>query len=189
MIVLRVWPLVLALTAGTPSLAGPAGPPAPQVSKLSPAQQAISAYQANWVHRPVLEPCPRPKRGEIVVCGNGRAGSPDRLPLPDERGPPDWTRRPIGELPSTVAALGGAKGAGPKTLSGPAPAVQALEKVLIDGVNRISGGQMISTVFPMGWLVRHRAPSSLTGISPISALQPLLTLRRHIILLSGHKRR
>lgn len=64
--------------------AEPAGPPRPVASKTTPAEQAISRYDAQYGSRRAAE-C-RGKAGEIVVCGND-ARSPDRIPLPDERSP------------------------------------------------------------------------------------------------------
>lgn len=44
--------------------------------------------------RIVLSDCPEGADGEIVVCA---APDKPRLPLPDERGPPDGPRRPTGD--------------------------------------------------------------------------------------------
>ena len=95
------------LLVAVPAYGSPMGPPAPTESKTTPAQQAIALYRDEYRHG--FRPCPQPSRAtEVVVCGNGRGGSADRLPLPDERGPPDWARRPTGETPSAAAALASA---------------------------------------------------------------------------------
>lgn len=61
---------LLALLAGQATTPAPARPPVPD-------------------HFSVLaQPCPPPGDGkEVVVCGDGTSGA--RLPLPDDRGPPD----------------------------------------------------------------------------------------------------
>lgn len=77
----------------------PVGPPAPTRAKQSAAQQAMASYRSEFgpVPRPAL--CQRPKANENIVCGiPGRGGSPDRLPLPDQRGPPDHPRLAVGEV-------------------------------------------------------------------------------------------
>jgi len=95
------------LLLAAPARAATMGPPAPAESKTTPAQQAIALYRDEYRHG--FRPCPAPTHAnEVVVCGNGRGGSAERLPLPDERGPPDWARRPTGEAPSGVAALASA---------------------------------------------------------------------------------
>ncbi|QJU56753.1 hypothetical protein HL653_02190 [Sphingomonas sp. AP4-R1] len=106
-----VW-VTIALLMTAPAFAQTAGPPVPVEPKQSPAEQAIS-----YAHRDDALPPPSPpgqtcrkadgsistacgvkegarppdtpchnNAGEIVVCGvTGR--SPERIPLPDERGP------------------------------------------------------------------------------------------------------
>lgn len=90
--------LAFLLLVPGPALAEPAGPPAPVAVKTSAAQQAISTYTRNFGAVPLPEPCVRPKDNEVVVCGvGGRGGSAERLPLPDERGPPDQGRMALNE--------------------------------------------------------------------------------------------
>lgn len=94
---LAVLALAMAITA--PLSAELAGPPAPVAAKSSPAQQAMVDYKRNFGPVPLPAPCQRPKDNEVVVCGiGGRGGSPDRLPLPEERGPPDHPRLAVGEI-------------------------------------------------------------------------------------------
>lgn len=96
--------LAAILLGGAPAWALPSGPPAPVVSKATPAQQAISLYRDEYRHG--FRPCPAPTHAnEVVICGNGRGGSTNRLPLPDERAPPDWARKAIGDLPTGREAL------------------------------------------------------------------------------------
>ena len=81
--------MILAMVLASPAAADTVGPPAPPKVKATAAQQAMADYKSNFgaVPRPV--PCQRPKDNETVVCGTpGRGGSPERLPLPEERGPP-----------------------------------------------------------------------------------------------------
>jgi hypothetical protein len=86
------------LLVSEPALAEPAGPPAPVAVKLTAAQQAMANYKSEFAAVPLAKPCVRPKDNEVVVCGiGGRGGSPDRLPLPDERGPPDHARTALNE--------------------------------------------------------------------------------------------
>jgi hypothetical protein len=88
-----------------PLPAEPTGPPAPVAARSSPAQQAMVDYKRNFGPVPLPAPCQRPKDNEVVVCGvGGRGGSPDRLPLPDERGPPDHPRLAVGEVRPDMSA-------------------------------------------------------------------------------------
>lgn len=97
--------LPLLLLVPDTALAEPAGPPAPVVMKTSAAQQAIADYKSNFGAMPPPQPCVRPKDNEVVVCGtSGRGGSPERLPLPDERGPPDQGRVAVGEVRPDMSA-------------------------------------------------------------------------------------
>jgi hypothetical protein len=90
--------LLLVLATGSPALAEPAGPPAPAKSKATAAQTAIANYARDFGAVPLPQPCIRPKDNEVVVCGvGGRGGSPDRLPLPDQRGAPDTARTALNE--------------------------------------------------------------------------------------------
>jgi len=90
--------------ATAPAVASPIGPPAPVASRTTPAQQMIALYRDQYRHGYV--PCPIPSRAnEVVICGNGRGGSANRIPLPDERSPPEWARRSTGEIPSAASAL------------------------------------------------------------------------------------
>ena len=93
-----------ALLLTTPAIAAPAGPPVPPVSKLTPAQQMIALYRDEYAHWR-FKPCPPARPTEVVVCGNGRGGSANRIPLPDERAAPDWARTATGDLPSAKEAL------------------------------------------------------------------------------------
>lgn len=95
--------IAFAAVCGGPALAAPYGPPTPAVSKTTPAQQAMAIYRDEYAHWR-FKPCASARPGEIVVCGNGRGGSADRLPLPEERGPPD-VRVATGEILSGSAAL------------------------------------------------------------------------------------
>ena len=98
--------LILAATllGATPVFAAPMGPPAPVTVKTTPAQQAISLYRDEYRHGFVA--CPMPTHAnEVVICGNGRGGSANRIPLPDERTPPDWARMAVGDLPTGREAL------------------------------------------------------------------------------------
>lgn len=105
---MRPLPITIALsllTAGAEQgAATPSGPPVPVASKTTPAQQAISLYRDEYRHG--YKVCAAPTHAnEVVICGNGRGGSANRIPLPDERTPPDWARRPTGEIPSAASAL------------------------------------------------------------------------------------
>ena len=102
---LSVMLALLLLAAGTGyAAAAPSGPPAPVALKVTPAQQAIALYRDQYRHG--YKACAAPKRAnEVVICGNGRGGSANRIPLPDERAPPDWARTASGDLPSTRQAL------------------------------------------------------------------------------------
>lgn len=85
---------------GSAALADTAGPPSPAKTMISPAQAAMAKYRGDYGTTTPPKPCQRHKDGEIVVCGvEGRAGSPDRLPLPNERGARDWAKLEIGEPP------------------------------------------------------------------------------------------
>lgn len=97
--------LALAAMITPPSAAEPAGPPAPTAARNSSAQQAMLDYKRNFGPVPLPAPCQRPKDNEVIVCGvGGRGGSPDRLPLPDERGPPDHPRLAVGEVRPDMSA-------------------------------------------------------------------------------------
>jgi hypothetical protein len=77
-----------------------AGPPAPAKLKTTAAQVAITNYKRDFGAVPLPHPCERAKGDEVVVCGiGGRGGSADRLPLPDDRGPPDHARTELNESP------------------------------------------------------------------------------------------
>lgn len=90
---------MIALVLARPAAAETAGPPAPVAIKTSAAQQAMAVYKSDFGPVPLPVPCQRPGAGETIVCGTtGRGGSPDRLPLPDERGPPDHARLAVGEV-------------------------------------------------------------------------------------------
>jgi hypothetical protein len=105
---MRFVPLCLAasLVVAGRGAAIPAGPAVPAVSKTTPAQQMIALYRDEYRHG--FRPCPPPLHAnEVVVCGSGRGGSAERIPLPDERTPPDWARLPTGEIPSAMGALNG----------------------------------------------------------------------------------
>ena len=133
--------IVLALVAsvGTAQVAELVGPPVPAPPKQTPAEQAIALYHAEWAHR-TPAPCPvRGRNGEIVVCADGRGNSPDRLPLPDERGPPDHARQPIGEVPSARGMVDLVSSASPPP-GGDAPATRAAEKLLVKAAGKLLGG-------------------------------------------------
>jgi hypothetical protein len=101
---MRVWLAVLSIVPGT-ALAEPVGPPAPVAIKASAAQQAMANYRRDFAALPIPKPCIRPKGNEVIVCGvGGRGGSPERLPLPDERGLPDHARTAIGEIRPDMSA-------------------------------------------------------------------------------------
>lgn len=90
---------VFAAATVAPLAAETAGPPAPRAATASPAQQAMHDYRLAFGAVALPAPCQRPKGNEVVVCGaGGRGGSPDRLPLPDARGPPDHARIAVGEV-------------------------------------------------------------------------------------------
>jgi hypothetical protein len=98
--------LMLTLT-GSAALADTAGPPAPARARITPAQAAMAKYRGDYANAAPPRPCQRPSDGEVVVCAvEGRGGSPERLPLPAERGPRDWARREIGE-PPRAGGVGG----------------------------------------------------------------------------------
>jgi hypothetical protein len=101
---MRVWPAVLLILPGA-AVAEPVGPPAPIAIKTSAAQQAMANYRRDFAAMPLPAPCVRPKGNEVVVCGvGGRGGSPERLPLPDERGVPDHARTAVGEVRPDMSA-------------------------------------------------------------------------------------
>ena len=98
--------LILAaiLLGAMPAFAAPIGPPIPVPAKTTPAQQAIMLYRDEYRHGYVA--CPAPTHAnEVVICGNGRGGSANRIPLPDERTPPDWARQATGDRPTGKEAL------------------------------------------------------------------------------------
>lgn len=97
--------ILAAILLGTmPASAAQIGPAVPAVPKATPAQQAIALYRDKYRHGYVE--CPAPTHAnEVVICGNGRGGSANRIPLPDERAPPDWARRATGEVPAGKQAL------------------------------------------------------------------------------------
>ena len=112
--------ILAAMIAATavPAIGAPIGPPAPIVSRTTPAQQMIALYRDEYRHGYVA--CPTPSHAnEVVICGNGRGGSANRIPLPDERGPPEWARRPTGEIPSGASALAQASDACGPSCAGP----------------------------------------------------------------------
>lgn len=133
----RTWAYGIALTYGVMAHAQPYGPAAPIASKLSPAQKSIALYRAEWAHRSTPPPCPRAKEGEIVVCGDGTGRSFDRLPLPEERGAPDWARTPTGEVPSAMTALTEGPQNSPAAVGDQAPLISAVEKLLTNGIGSI----------------------------------------------------
>jgi hypothetical protein len=102
---LRLPALAVVAMSALPLRAEPAGPPVPTATKDSPAQQAMLDYKRNFGPVPLPAPCQRPKDNEVIVCGvGGRGGSPDRLPLPAERGPPDHPRLAVGEVRPDMSA-------------------------------------------------------------------------------------
>lgn len=112
--------------AGT---AAPLGPDVPPVSKTTLVQQSAALYRDRYRHGYV--PCPAPTHAnEVVICGSGRGGSADRLPLPDERGPRDGPRTATGEIPSAVGALEDPESCGPQSCAagGPANLIAAARK-------------------------------------------------------------
>jgi hypothetical protein len=122
-----------------PAAAAPIGPPAPVASKTTPAQQMIALYRDEYRHGYVA--CPAPSHAnEVVICGNGRGGSANRIPLPDERTPPEWARRPTGEVPSAASALNEASdkcgpscaGAGPANLIQAAATLVQIGRAIVD---------------------------------------------------------
>lgn len=94
---------IVTLSLAGVAIAAPVGPPAPVKPRSTPAQQSIALYRDQYAHWR-FKPCPPSRPGEVVVCGTGRGGSADRLPLPDERGPPA-VRVATGQLPSAAEAL------------------------------------------------------------------------------------
>lgn len=118
-----------------------AGPPVPIAATTTPAQQAAALYHAELAHRPLPPPCPRGANGEIVVCGDRRAGGPDRLPLPEERAPLDWAKRPSVDMPSASAASGGGPPPRVNAPEGGAPAILAAERAIGDAVENLVKGK------------------------------------------------
>lgn len=94
----------LAALAASSGVCGPYGPAPPPASKTTPVEQSIALYKDVYRHG-VPAPCPPAKAGEVVVCGSGRGGSTERVPLPDERGPRDGPRTAVGEMPKGTEAL------------------------------------------------------------------------------------
>ncbi len=116
---MRLIHAAIVIAAG-PAMAGPIGPPAPTVAKTSPAQQAIALYRDEYRHGYVA--CPAPTHAnEVVICGNGRGGSDNRIPLPDERAPPDGPRIATGEIPRAAGALADPDSCGPRDCAGGGP--------------------------------------------------------------------
>jgi hypothetical protein len=66
-------------------------------------EQSIAHYKDAYRHG-VPAPCAPGRPGEVVVCGSGRGGSTERVPLPDERGPRDHPRTATGEMPKATAS-------------------------------------------------------------------------------------
>jgi hypothetical protein len=132
--------LILLLPLAAPALHAAAyGPDAPSRPRTTPAEDAIALYQTTFAHQ-TFKPCPPARPGEITVCGRGRGGSPERLPLPDERGPRDSPRQPTGEVPRAAVGLAAASdkcdgiGCGPKIgvnlLKAPRVLVQAIHGLI-----------------------------------------------------------
>jgi len=118
--------LAVILLGALPVTAAPMGPPAPVASKTTPAQQTIALYRDEYRHGYVA--CRPPTHAnEVVVCGNGRGGSSNRIPLPDERAPPDWARKAVGEPPTGKEALVDTASGG--CVSADCPAVGAVDLV------------------------------------------------------------
>jgi hypothetical protein len=131
--------LAVIVVGACPSVAAPIGPQAPVPSKTTPVQQAIALYRDQYRHGYV--PCPAPTRAnEVVICGNGRGGSANRLPLPDERGPRDGPRTATGEIPGAAGGLtnaescrsGDCSGGGPVSLIAAAVAGVQLVRAIVD---------------------------------------------------------
>ena len=122
--------LAVLAAAAAPALAVPAGPTLPIVSKASPVQQSIALYRDKYRHGYVA--CPAPTHAnEVVICGNGRGGSADRLPLPDERGPRDGPRTATGDIPSGVEGLENPDICGPQSCAnGQVNLIAAAQKAL-----------------------------------------------------------
>ncbi|WP_116091209.1 hypothetical protein [Sphingomonas crusticola] len=103
-----------------PAFAAPIGPEIPPNSRTTPAQQAIALYRDQYRHG--YAPCPVPTHAnEVVVCGNGRGGSANRLPLPDERGPRAGPRTATGEIPGASGGLANPDSCGPVDCGGGGP--------------------------------------------------------------------
>ena len=83
------------------------GPPRAPSERDTPAERAIALYKAEHGPRVPVVPCRPASSDTITVCGTPGALSPDRIPLPDERGPRASPRTATGELPSTAGGVGG----------------------------------------------------------------------------------
>jgi hypothetical protein len=116
---LRAALMLLGMGSTPAALASAYGPAAPVPGRITPVDESIALYRDMYAHQ-TFKACPPARPGEITVCGRGRGGSPERLPLPDERGPRDSPRQPTGEIPSAAAGLAAAStpcdgiGCGPK---------------------------------------------------------------------------
>ncbi|WP_404712831.1 hypothetical protein [Sphingomonas sp. MMS24-J13] len=94
------WAVILVMLAGPAVAADVAGPALPAKTVATPAQAAMARYRSNYAPAAPPKPCQRPEEGEVVVCAaDGRGGSADRLPLPDELGRRDEARLAKGEPP------------------------------------------------------------------------------------------
>jgi hypothetical protein len=105
---MRPLPMMIALlllATGTGRAAATlSGPPMPVASRTTPAQQAIALYRDEYRHG--YKACATPTHAnEVVICGNGRGGSANRIPLPDERAPPEGPRPATGEALTGKDAL------------------------------------------------------------------------------------
>lgn len=96
--------LLLTPWLASQSFAQAAGPPAPVAAKTTPAAQAIALYRDEHMPHALPPPCRQGAHGEIVVCG-GDGRSQYRLPLPDERGPPEGPRREAGVAAASAAPV------------------------------------------------------------------------------------
>jgi hypothetical protein len=121
--------LVASLAGSGMARAAPYGPEVPPVVNAPLVQQSAALYRDKYRHGDV--PCPAPTHAnEVVICGSGRGGSADRLPLPDERGPRNGPRTATGEIPSAVGALADPDSCGPQSCAagGPANLIAAARK-------------------------------------------------------------
>lgn len=91
--------ILLGLTTGI-AQAQTAGPPVPVAAEDTPARRAIALYAAEHGRHALPKPCRRARGDEITVCGAPDGFSPYRVPLPEEREPPEGPRIATGELPS-----------------------------------------------------------------------------------------